>query len=75
MIAMKTIDLFAALPRWSTTVSADARPKTHATTMEADPQAGYGAKHRFALSATSARMPSSRNCGFKNKPTAALKSP
>jgi len=72
---MATIDLFAALPRWSTTVSDDARPKTHPTTMQADPEPECGAKHRLAISVTNAPMPSSSNCSFKNQQAAALKSP
>jgi hypothetical protein len=75
MMAMRTTDRFAAPPRWSTTVSADARLKTYATTMQVDPKARCGAKHRFTLSAMTPPMPSDSICGFKNQPAAALKSP
>jgi hypothetical protein len=75
MIAMRTIDHFAALPRWSTTVSADARLKTYPTTMQVDPKARCGAKHPFTLSAMTARMPSGSICGFKNQQAAVIKSP
>jgi len=75
MMAMTTINRFAALPRWSTTVSADARPKTLATTMEADPEAGCGAKHRFVLQRHDCTHPVQRQLRLQNKPAAALKSP
>jgi hypothetical protein len=75
MITMSKIDLFAALPRWSTTVSGDAR----AEGLQAATQRVLTTE-RCAI--RSAERPSiargylaTRCCGFQSKPAAEFNSP
>jgi hypothetical protein len=75
MITKRKTALFAALPRWSTTVSSGARPEG----LQAATQRALTTDH---CAIRSAQRPSiarqylaTRYCGFQSKPAAALKSP
>ena len=68
-------DLFAALPRWSTTVSNGARLEDHAEAIGNVPSVSCSVKYYSAPGIISARRPPDSNRGFDTQPAAAFKSP
>jgi len=75
MIAMRKIDLFAALLRWSTTVSGADRLEGHTDAIVSVSSVSCCARNRFAPYFISARTPLDSNCGFRSEPAVAYKSP
>ena len=75
MIASRNTNLFAALPRWSVTVSDAARLEGHSAIGDNNLAARRCAKRRSVPSFTAARMPCDSNRGCNSKPSTALKFP
>ena len=75
MMTMSKIDLFAALPRWSTTVSDADRLEGHTDAIVSVSSVSCCVRNRFAPCFISAPTPSHSNCGFRSEPAPALQSP
>jgi hypothetical protein len=68
-------DLFAALPRWSTTVSNGARLEYRAKAILNVPSLSCSVKYCSTPGVISARRPPDSNRCFDTQPAAAFKSP
>jgi hypothetical protein len=75
MSARQMNDLFAALPRWSTTVRNGARLEYRAEAILNVPSLSCSVKYCSAPGIISARRPCDSNRSFNSQPAAALKSP
>jgi len=75
MITTQKTDSFPALPRWSTTVSDDARLEARPAAIESALSTDRCALRRTVTAFTSARVPCDSNRGFKIEPAAPFKSP